>query len=94
MRQNKMSIVLYSVLLTLSGDPRYLYTDAYNFPTLQHCAVFYEQQQEEVLNGILSSASSQYEEVLVLSEVGCGLLNKEAALEPVIVLYTKEGEAL
>jgi hypothetical protein len=89
-----MSIVLYSVLLTLSGEPRYLYTDYYGFSTVQQCESFYSTEPEEVLNGLLLSARDQYIEEVVVSEVGCGLLHENYALEPVVTLYSKEGEAL
>lgn len=89
-----MSIVLYSVLLTLSGEPRYLYTDYYGFSTIQQCESFYSTEPEEVLNGLLLSARDQYSEEVVVSEVGCGLLHENYALEPVVTLYSKEGEAL
>lgn len=89
-----MSIVLYSVLLTLSGEPRYLYTDYYGFSTIQQCETFYEQQPGEILNSLLLSAREQYSEQVVISELGCGLLHENYALEPVVTLYTKKGEAL
>lgn len=86
-----MQIVLYATLLTLSGEPKNLYSPAFYFPTVYHCVGFYETEEENLLNGLLQSAESQFGESVLVSEAGCGILDYEQNVMPLAVLYKKEG---
>lgn len=89
-----MQIVLYATLLTLSGEPKNLYSPAFYFPTIYHCVGFYQAQEENLLNGLLQSADSQFGETMIISEAGCGILDYELNVMPMVTLYKKEGASL
>lgn len=89
-----MQIVLYAILLTITGEPKNLYSQAFYFPTVYHCIGFYQAQEENLLNGLLQSADMEFGETMIISEAGCGILDYELNVMPMVTLYKKEGTSL
>ena len=70
----KTAIVLYTILAFQGGpDKGTITTVAWNlpFPTYEICELFWEREQENLLNGALQYAQATYKQPTRIKEQGC-----------------------